>query len=222
MSVVSVRENNEGRSGSLKPSESTYTRSFIVVTNSKSDSVVTVATGVFTVFGVRAGSAHNEDSTARCTSMDPTCDESGKVWIVTCQYSNASEQRDKQENPLSDAAIIGPWDSDSYQEVAEVDNDDKVIANSAGDPYDPPLMKDFSRRNVTVRKNVSSVPEWFLDYEDAVNSDAFTVGGLSVPIGKSEVQEDTDQREEDPQRHRLLRSDDGTPVLEKGLDAAGG
>lgn len=186
MSVVSVAEIQEGRGGSLRADVYTMTRVFRVTTDNKANGVVTVAGGVYTSYGVRAGSSHPEDSTAKCYQVDPIDDgTSGLIWLVTCSYSNASEHRDKLENPLSDAAIIGPWDSDSYQEVAEVDNDDKVIANSAGDPYDPPLMKDFSRRNVTVRKNVASVPEWFLDYEDAVNSDAFTVGGLSVPVGKA-------------------------------------
>jgi hypothetical protein len=183
MAVTSCKETREGRSGQLRAESSTYTRSFLVTTDDPEDSVITVALGVYTAFGVRAGAAHNEDVTARCIEMSPVDTGTGLQWIVACQYSNATEHRDKQEDPLDDAAIIGPWDSEGYQEVAVVDRDDKPNLNSAGDPYDPPLMKDFSRRNVTVRKNVASVPSWYLDYEDAVNSDTFTIGGLTIPPG---------------------------------------
>lgn len=128
------------------------------------------------------GSEHPDTDTMWCVDVEIINFAPYAGWRVTASYSS---EREQNENPLNDPAIIGPWDSDSYQEVAEVDTDDELILNSAGDPFDPPLMKDFSRRNVTVRKNVASVPTWFLDYEDAINSDTFTVGGLIVPIGKA-------------------------------------
>jgi hypothetical protein len=128
------------------------------------------------------GSVHPDTATMWCVDVEIINHAPYSGWRVTASYSS---EREQAEDPLDDPAIVGPWDSDSYQEVAEVDTNDELILNSAGDPFDPPLMKDFSRRNVTVRKNVAAVPSWFLDYEDAVNSDVFTVGGLSIQVGKA-------------------------------------
>ena len=47
---------------------------------------------------------------------------------------------------------------------------------------------DDSRRTVTITKNLAAVPSWILSYQDAVNSDAFTIDGFSVAIGKAKMQ----------------------------------
>jgi hypothetical protein len=49
-------------------------------------------------------------------------------------------------------------------------------------------MIDDSRRVVTVQKNLTAVPTWILDYQDAVNNDAFSVDGVSIAIGQAKMQ----------------------------------
>jgi hypothetical protein len=68
------------------------------------------------------------------------------------------------------------------------DRNGNFIVNSAGDPFDPPNMMDDSRRVVTVQKNLAVVPTWILDYQDAVNSDSFTIDGVTVAAGLAKMQ----------------------------------
>ena len=49
-------------------------------------------------------------------------------------------------------------------------------------------MRDDSRRVVTVTKNLAVVPSWILTYQDAVNSDVFSIDGISIGIGLAKVQ----------------------------------
>jgi hypothetical protein len=49
-------------------------------------------------------------------------------------------------------------------------------------------MMDDSRRSCTVQKNMSAVPSWILDYQDAVNNDTFSVDGFSIAVGQAKMQ----------------------------------
>lgn len=132
----------------------------------------------------RIGMPHPDNPTLWCVGVSVTNHAPWAGWKAVAEYSS---EREYNENPTLEPARIS-WTTEQYQEVAVVDTDDHLILNSAGDFFDPPVMKDFSRRIAHITKNVSSVPIWFLDYEDAVNSDAFTIGGMSVGVGKAKCQ----------------------------------
>jgi hypothetical protein len=121
--------------------------------------------------------------------VDISCNtEEGVKWVANLTYTTnpTQEQRNQSDDPTSEAARVS-WSGENFQEVAVVDKDDKPILNSAGDPYDPPLMKDFSRPVATVRKYVSSAPAWILDSHDKKNSTEFVLDGLTVPAGKAKI-----------------------------------
>mgnify|MGYP006266280633 CR=1 FL=1 len=129
----------------------------------------------------RIGQPYSGDPFSWCIDVNIELSAPKHGWTVTASYSS---EREISENPLDEPAKI-TWGSENFQEVAVADINGKLVLNSAGDPFDPPLMKDFSRRTATVTKNVSSVPSWFFQYEDAVNSSAFSIGGLTVATGKA-------------------------------------
>jgi hypothetical protein len=58
--------------------------------------------------------------------------------------------------------------------------------NSAGDPLQD-LLRERSRRVVTVIKNVAAVPDWIITAEDAVNSSDFVLDGFTVPATKAKL-----------------------------------
>ena len=158
-----------------------YTRSFRLSTTAKTETAYDVGSHASLP---DIGEAHPDDANAFCTtlSVDPT--DPWKGWTVTAQYS---DQRTLAEDPTNDAAVI-TWGSEQFQRVAAFDRNGDAIVNSAGDPFDPPNMMDDSRRVVTVQKNLAVVPTWILDYQDAVNSDSFTVDGVTVGIGLAKMQ----------------------------------
>lgn len=119
----------------------------------------------------------------RCTRY-PGSEKGALDWLLTCTYSDEVEF---SSNPLTEVPRF-TWESEQYQVPAVKDRNGKGVVNSAGDSFDPPPMKDKSRRIVTVTRNVVAVPTWLLTYEDAVNSDIFVVDGFVVGAGQAKCQ----------------------------------
>jgi hypothetical protein len=102
----------------------------------------------------------------------------GDAWDVTVRYVRGREEVDLSLPPTQRPAVI-----DATHESVEVptfrkQNDDPWV-NTAGD-----LIAGITRTEnhwiFNVQKNVQTVPAWFLNYADAVNSDAVTIKGLAI------------------------------------------
>jgi hypothetical protein len=159
----------------------TYERRFKLETDNESDNEHTVGSHASLPI---IGNTHPSNVNAFVVSIRVENNNPWKGWIATVTYS---DERQIDDNPTDDAAEIN-WGSEQFQKVAVVDRDGKLIVNSAGDLFDPPAMIDDSRRVVTVSKNLAAVPSWILDYQDAINSDTFTIDGISIGVGKAKMQ----------------------------------
>jgi hypothetical protein len=159
-----------------------YTRLFKLSTSSKSESPYDVGSHASLP---SIGSVHPDDSDAFCETISVDPANPWRGWTVTAQYS---DKRQLAENPLDDDVQID-WGSEQFQRPAMFDASENAIVNSAGDPFDPPLMMDDSRRVVSVEANLPFVPTWILDYQDAVNSDVFSIDGITVAVGCAKVQD---------------------------------
>lgn len=182
MTVTYIGEEPLGRSATNQKGMRSYVRKFKLKTSIDSDGPYAVGSDPNLP---KIGSLYPDDPFAWCTSLqvDPFGD--GPLgWMVTANYSS---ERELAEDPTADPAQI-TWDSEQFQRPAVFDNAGNSICNSAGDPFDPPNMMDDSRRVVTVQKNLSVVPSWILSYQDAVNSDTFTLDGISIGIGVAKMQ----------------------------------
>lgn len=158
-----------------------YTRSFIFESSSDSEDEYAILSHPS---APQNGSVHPSDAGAFVVSRTAECTDGRNGWLLTCEYSS---ERQYSEDPTADPAAIS-WTSEQFQKPAIQDKDGDAIVNSAGDPFDPPNMMDDSRRIVTVTKNLATVPAWILTYQDAVNSDAFTVDGVPVTAGQAKMQ----------------------------------
>ena len=181
MAVEYIGEAPGGRSAQNTKGVRTYIRKFRLRTTTQADGPFAVGSNASLPV---IGNTHPEDANAYCVSIQVENTDPWAGWTVTANYSTEQELN---TNPTSDPAVI-TWSTEQFQRVAVFDNDGDLILNSAGDPFDPPAMMDDSRRVVTVQKNLAVVPTWILDYQDAVNSDAFTVDGVSIGIGKAKMQ----------------------------------
>jgi len=181
MAVTYLGEDPTGRTAQNNKGARTYQRKFKLETTSQADGAYAVGSNASLPI---IGNAHPEDANAFCISLDVQNTSPWKGWIVTANYS---DERTIDDTPTDDAASIS-WGSEQFQKPAVFDLSGNLIVNSAGDPFDPPAMMDDSRRVVTVEKNLAVVPSWILDYQDAVNSDDFTVDGVSIGIGKAKMQ----------------------------------
>jgi len=181
MTVIYLEEIASGRTAKNTRGIRTYQAQFRLMTTVQTDRPYDV--GSHPSLPV-IGSAHPDDIYAYCfeLSVDPT--EPWAGWTVTASYTT---EREITENPLSEPAVI-VWGSEQYQKPAVKDKNDNLIVNSAGDPFDPPAMMDDSRVSVTVTKNVSAAPAWVLEYHNTINSNSFTIDGVSVAARTAKMQ----------------------------------
>lgn len=158
-----------------------YTRSFKLITSAKTERAYHV--GSHASLPV-IGEVHPDDAGAWCTTLQVDPSDPWKGWTVTAEYST---ERELAETPTSDPAEI-TWGSEQFQKAAITNYAGQAIVNSAGDPFDPPIMIDDSRPYVTVSKNLATVPTWVMTYQDAVNSASFVVDGITVGTGLAKMQ----------------------------------
>lgn len=159
----------------------TYTRELIFTSDTPNDDEVTVGNQPQVP---AIGSSHPNDLFAWLQSIEVDNYAPYAGWKVTLNYSS---ERELSEDPTQDPALT-EWDGEQYQRPLVVDKDGDIVCNSAGDPFDPPIMRDDSRLISTTVKNMASVPTWIMAYADAVNSDAFTLDGFSVGVGQAKMQ----------------------------------
>jgi len=181
MTVNYVEELSPSRSGKNTKGSRSYTRSFRLETTDISEGPYAVGSHPSLPI---IGDTHNEDSEAWCYDISIDNTDPWKGWTATYLYSS---ERELATDPTAEPAII-TVSTEQFQKVAETDINGYSICNSAGDPFDPPYMMDDSRRVIHVSKNMSGHPSWLLDYQDVVNSDSFTVKGVTYTEGQGKVQ----------------------------------
>lgn len=178
MTVHFLEEDAGARTATNSRGVRTYTRAFKFTVDSQADDAWEVGSHPDSP---RIGQAFRD---AWCISVTPSCTDPWKGWTVTAEYSSAVEMN---EDPTQDAMQIRVY-TEQFQKPAVFDKDGNKIVNSAGDPFDPPNMMDDSRRVISLIRNVAAYPSWVLSYQDAVNSDSFTVRGITYAAGVGKVQ----------------------------------
>lgn len=178
MAVLTVKPIHDPVRNSETPDEQTYVLGWRIRTNSEFDDATVVKAGLFAAFGVQLGAPLAQNVLAACVSIDPV-QHAPKFWTCTATFST---KRELATNPLNDPPDI-EWETQTFQKVVEKDIDGYAILNSAGDPYNPPPVAEFSSPVAIVRANTLATPSFLLSYRNVVNSDTFTIDGESVQPG---------------------------------------
>ena len=178
MTITYLGEDPAGRTATNTKGVRSYTRVFKFKTTDKNDTAWDIGSHGSSP---RIGDAFYD---AWCQSITVTNTNPFAGWTVTADYSS---ERELATDPTNDPAIITVH-TEQFQKVAETDTSGDSVCNSAGDPFDPPFMMDDSRRVISFSKNMSGHPSWILSYQDTVNSDVFTVKGVSYAVGTSKLQ----------------------------------
>lgn len=163
----------------------TYTSRYEVHTNLRTDGGQTVLAyaSVPTRTSTYAIPGGEADTSAACISRKATTrtpDESLKLWSVTIVHSNnpaSSSTKDPEDPPEN------PWDEpptvDCYvvkqKKAILKDLTGRIIASSAGEPYDPVQERDDTKYMLRSVRNQQTVPDLvtFATYRDAINTDVF-------------------------------------------------
>jgi len=157
-----------------------YQRKFRVLTNGQFMGPAMVINQFGTLYGDLYTPSYNAaeaDPFAYVQSLDVEPDgEDGIGWIITVGYgwydpNNAGGG--PAQNPLL-MPIDVSWDFRDHETVLDVDQSGNAVLNTAGDPYDPPIVIDDPRLVLTVVRNEATFNVgWALTYRNAVNSDPF-------------------------------------------------
>jgi len=185
MAIVSVDEVWDGRSGGVdEDGVHTVSRSFQVVTDSGLDDHAIAISAV----GIFPGDPHPNltvPALARSFEADHSEDDP-TFWLVRVDYRSITEDDIPQPNPIQDPPKIS-WSASTSRRTLYEDLNGDLIVNYAGLPYDPPVERDESEWVVSYSRNQAVVPFWLLNYENAVNSDPFTVAGYPVAPLKAKI-----------------------------------
>lgn len=184
MAVTYVGELAEARTATNNRGTRTYTRAFRLTTSDRTDNAANVGSNASLPI---IGNTHPGDAKAFCVQLNVKCVRGWRIWEVTAEYDTT---RELNTVAASDPARI-TWDSEQFQRPLVEDRNGDAIVNSAGELFADPATIDDSRRVVTVEKNLAVVPTWILDYQDAINSDTFSVDGVSIAIGCAKMQKVT-------------------------------
>jgi hypothetical protein len=180
---ITANEIFDSRSGSwTTDSGRTYVRQFRVLsTNPINGPAVAIA-----ACGINRGDQYitlgsdgglEQDLNAYAYSLGAVQEEGDSLgWIVTIEYGPYSALfagGGPTQNPLLQPIDVS-WQTRSQQTVVDQDINGLPIVNTAGDPFDPPLMEDQPRATLTVVRNEATFNQSLqIQYYNAVNSDVF-------------------------------------------------
>jgi len=151
-----------------------YSRTFKIESDATSDTAFDIGS----VAGLPVlGDAFPDDANAYCKQISVSCQAGYKYWTVQCDYDDTYDN--SGSTPANDDIQIS-WSSELFQRPAWKDKDGNGVLNSAGDPFNPPVMMDDHRTVCRIMKNVTTVPTYVLTFPNVVNSSAFTIDGVTV------------------------------------------
>lgn len=180
MAIVSVTELIEGRESTRgTEGKRTYSRSFHVLTDDKDDGPRTVRTaaGIPNMYApYSVGNDTDLGALVISKNVSPVEGQT-KLWRVEVEYSSElpeqTEEEEDDENPLNQPARW-QWGFRTVQRVVREDLNGDLIANKAGQVFDPPLQVEEYRPVLTVTRNEASFNIALAsDYVGAINSDNF-------------------------------------------------
>lgn len=180
MAIQSIDEIFDGRGGASDVSGGrSYVRRFRVLSNTALDGPNTIKGALGVRYGDRylSVNALESDKYSYVNSIDAQQEDGDALgWIVTVSYGPfdaITAGGGPDNNPLLQPIDVD-WDYRSQEIVAEYDDDGKPITNTAGDPFDPPIVIDDPRPLLRVVRNEATYNTSLVyQYRNAVNSDPF-------------------------------------------------
>jgi len=176
MSVIEIRSGT----ATYGLDQITATRVFRISTGNRGqiDGARTALAGA----GIYGGVEHN--SISGCYAKELTITEDPNqdgVYEAQVEYSTLS-----YDSPLNKPVQIS-WGAVAEQEELFIDEEDNPVMNSAGEPFESFVVRDkVEVAEVSIVRNEAAPdPAFAFQYAYTVNTNAFTLDGVSVGIGRA-------------------------------------
>jgi hypothetical protein len=174
--IASVVEIWNGRtSGESEKAVRTYRRVWrVTTTDALTESLLVRAAIPVVRFQSYAGLDGQVDVQAIAQSIEERQTEDPLTWEVTVTYSTRTARPDRGVPDPLQRPSKSTWDGQKFQKPIQFDSLGKTLANSTGDPFDPPYQIDDTRPVLTITRTEAVFnPNVAFTYQDAVNSDLF-------------------------------------------------
>lgn len=185
MGVRFVRHISEGSSSQAVPSGYEYVEVWRVILDSPAYAAayaVTASAGGEAI--PKLGDPHPVNTAARVQGIRPAMAGDRVHWDVAVTYKTPTRGT-SEENPLDDPPRVR-FGKRAYDEVLTHDQGGTAILNSAGRPFDPPLMQEKYILVLSVQRNEARFnPILAESYFGAVNNAAVTLCALKVAARKA-------------------------------------
>ncbi len=198
MTVSAALELRDKRKfGFAKGGVRTYRRTFLVVTDTKTDGPQAIlgASGIPQHLSAYSLTSETDFAALAVSFSARQLPKTPLHWHVTVSYTtDVDKDKEEQQGGTSEGdgdILLEPptvaFGFETYRIVAHEDvggEDPIALVNSAGQPFDPPLMIDDSRPVLTVARNEFAFdPLQAIDFKDAINNDKF----IGAEIGQVKV-----------------------------------
>lgn len=203
MAVIKLAEVPNGRTRAevlnSDPPEIRYGRRFIAVTDDKTDHEPDILTHGSCP---QPFDAHPDDPFAKLINRKAELiPDTLHGWYIVAEYSTNWREPETEDDPsmFRDRVTIG---TSHVQQPLYFDAETgDAILNTAGDPFDPPLMVDYALTTFQIEKNVLTKPAWLLSLRNTVNDAAITIRGVNIGIKEARL---TDVTITDKLYHNLI------------------
>ncbi|SIO60126.1 hypothetical protein SAMN05444166_6276 [Singulisphaera sp. GP187] len=175
MRIISIVEKKPGGREAKRDQiwKRSYRRTWYVQTDDARVGPGAILAALPVAIGQVYDTGYESDHGSFCQSLTVTeRDEDGRGWEAVAEYGPYDASQFAAD-PVDRQPQVS-WDEEQYQEAITEDVNGKPIVNSAGDPFDPPVMKDRSRPIlVLIRNEPSYDPALAHSFQDKINSTPF-------------------------------------------------
>jgi len=187
--VLSVVEKLGGRGGDETTSTQNFSRVFQVEIDAVS---ATVESDILASVSIPTiGASHPAYSAAKCTRrrVKLADDDDFLTWEVECDYSLPTPSKNNtSNNPVNDPPRISFGSvqytrvvEKAYQGVDKIDSPTKAILNSAGQPFDPPVVQEEENMVISITRNERTIdPADLVTYRNTINLVSITIAGVTI------------------------------------------
>lgn len=180
MAILSVKKGFSGVTAAGDRSKLTTTATYSVVTDSRSDGPLAVLGAEDPVTGLKIptpNTPHPDDGfyIAGVPRVSLVCPTFFNVQVPYATRSGGA-QAWQYSDPLTEPADISWGDAGSVEQI-DTDADGNAIVNVLGEPFDPPIAREYKDPVLTISRNEAAFDQTVkLTYEDTVNASEFWGG----------------------------------------------
>lgn len=179
MVAILVRHQRSGRTGVLDDTRNReYIQVFRVLVTSSLDGpeIAGSAIGIPRIWTPYLPPSGKMDLGSWCRRVEATPTESDYVWEVKCNYSSRLEKGDKRPDQQNENPMLRPieieFGTNRVSRPFEYDRLGYPVTNSAGEPFDPPVMMDEKILTIRISKNKATYDQGYhSNFIDSLNSD---------------------------------------------------